>query len=68
MVDKISLKDVYEIVNRVEDKMDAQLADHNKRIDVLENNQAKAFGVLSVITVFVSAGASYLWDRVLGRR
>lgn len=67
MADKISLKDVYEIVNRVEDKMDAQLADHNKRIDSLENNQAKAFGVLSVITVFVSAGASYLWDRLLGR-
>jgi len=46
---KATLKDVYEIVNRLEDKMDAILKEHANKIDCLENGQAKMFGGLAVV-------------------
>lgn len=36
--DKVTLKDVYEVVNRLEDKMDSNLKEMNKRIDTQEES------------------------------
>jgi len=48
---RATLKDVYAVVNRLEDKMDDVLKTHQEKIDKLENNQAKMFGGILVVGV-----------------
>lgn len=67
MKDQITLRDVYDIVNRLETKMDARYEKHESRIEAIENNQSKAIGVISVISLFISGALTYVWDRILGR-
>ena len=48
---KASLKDVYAVVNRLEDKVDNILREHATKIDRLEDGQAKMFGGLALLSV-----------------
>ena len=52
--ERVSLKDVLDVVNRIEDKMTKRIEDTEKRVDVLESFQSRALGILSVVTVFFS--------------
>lgn len=67
MKETITLRDVYDIANRLEGKMDTRLERHELRIEGLENNQSRALGVLSVISLFISGAMTLLWNRLLGR-
>ena len=64
---EITLRDVYDIVDRLERKMDERLMKLEDKTDKLENNQSRALGVLSVFTVFIGAASAYVWDRIMGR-
>lgn len=62
----VTLKDVYEIVQRVEDKMDAQFSDHVKRIRENESFRARATAIFSFLSIFSGVVASYVWERLKG--
>ncbi len=68
MTDRVTLKDVYDIVERLENKMDSRLQRDETRLENMENFQSRAIGIISVVMFFVSATSSYVWDKVLGRR
>lgn len=60
----ITLRDVYDIVNRLESKMDMQFDRHDERINKIEQNQSKALGVIGAITFILSGTMTYVWDRI----
>lgn len=60
----VTLKDIYEIVERLEDKMDIRLKDVEKRVDTLEDFKGKALGVMGVVSLVGSALFSWIWGRI----
>lgn len=63
--ERITLKDVYDAVYRVEDKLGKRLDDQDRKIQELKDFQNRALGILSAGTMLFSALISYFWDKVL---
>jgi hypothetical protein len=61
----ISLRDVYEVVNRLEEKFDERLADHEMRIRASERFINKALAIAGLGSAFVSLAASYIWEKIM---
>lgn len=64
MPKQVSLKDVYEVVNRVEDKMDTRLCADEKRIDLLEDFRGYILGALGIISIFVAGFSAWVWEKL----
>lgn len=62
--ESITLRDVYEAVNRVEDKMDRRFTPLESRVDNLEDFKGRALGVLGVISFIGSAIFSWAWNKI----
>ena len=62
--ESITLKDVYDAVNRVEDKMDKRITPLESRIDNLEDFKGRALGIFGVISFLGSAVFSWAWERI----
>lgn len=60
----ISLKDIYDVVNRMEDKMDKRLNAIEGRVDVLEDFRGWILGGLTIIGIFVSGFATWVWKKL----
>ena len=56
---KVSLKDIYEVVNRLEDKMDKRLCDVEKRVDILEDFKGRILGMSAVVGSIFGALVSW---------
>lgn len=54
----ITLKDVFEITNRIETKLD----DMGKRVSALEIWKAEIVGRLTIFAGLVSIGIGFIWD------
>lgn len=65
--DRITTKDVYEVVNRLEDKLDRRLNSMEERIDKNESFRERAIAVGSVFVIFSNLLATWIWDRLMGR-
>lgn len=51
----ITLKDVYNAVNRIEDKLDKRIVDNSNRIDVVESKLDHLVGKVGIgVVVFMS--------------
>ena len=61
---QVSLKDIYEIVERLETKIDRRLVETEKKIDKLEDFNSRAMGVWFAITTVISIGSSWIIQRV----
>jgi hypothetical protein len=59
-------REILNITNRIEDKIDDQLKDYNTRITALEKFQNKALGVLVIVSAVFSLLLNYLWERLIG--
>lgn len=75
MTSKITINDVYNVVNRLEDKMDRKFERYEEeqdkilsRVTTIESFNNRALGVLSVVSVFVNIAASYVWNTVIGKK
>jgi hypothetical protein len=55
MTNTITLKDIYDICDRLEQKMDRRMCTVEKKIDVLESFRDNLLGKIAVITIFISA-------------
>jgi len=65
--DNVSLRDIYEAVERVEEKMSKKIEKVECDVEVLQAFQNKALGILSVVSLFASAIASFIWDKISGK-
>lgn len=60
----VTLKDIYEVVQRVEDKMDVRIKEVEKRVDILEDLGSKALGILGVVSFIGTALFSWFWNKI----
>lgn len=65
--ENITLRDIYDIVDRLETKMDARLGKLEGRMDSVETWRDRALGTLSVFTAFIGLASSWLWTRIMER-
>ncbi len=63
--ERVTLRDVYDAINRVESKYDRRLERIEQDIDQIKSFQNKAYGVVGMLSMFVSAAASYVWNKVV---
>lgn len=61
----VTLRDIYEIVDRLEGKMDDRLSKIEGRTDSLETYRDRAVGVLSIFTLFTGFISSWIWERII---
>ena len=64
---KITLNDIYQVVNRLEDKIDERLKDVEVRIDKVEDIQSRVIGGVAVVGLFVGGAITWFWDKIRGR-
>lgn len=64
--DRVTLRDIYTAVNRIEDKFDKRIEDIEKNVDTLKAFQNKAMATLSVFSSLVGLGSSYFWKKITG--
>jgi len=61
---RVTLRDVYEITDRIEQKLDTMSRDFNKRISALELWKADLMGKVTMLVGLVSLAFSMLWDYI----
>jgi hypothetical protein len=66
-VDNISLRDIYNAVNRLEDKLSKRMDDQDGKIRRIESFQNKALGIVSLGMLIFSSLITYFWKKVLPR-
>lgn len=64
MTKQVGLSDILVVVNRLEDKMDTRLIKLESKVDVLENNQGKAMGALSVLSLASTGLFTWIWSKL----
>lgn len=64
MSKQITLNDIYQVVNRLEDKMDERLKLVENRVDTLEDFKGKSLGIMSAIMFVVSGIFTWIWERL----
>jgi hypothetical protein len=64
---RATLKDTYEVMQRLEDKMDKRMCAIENRVDILEDFKGKILGVAAVISAVSGAIFSWLWEKVTKR-
>lgn len=65
--DRVTLRDVYEVMNRIEAKFEKRLDSVEEDIEKIKSFQNKALGIMSVITIFASGASSFIWNKVTGK-
>lgn len=66
--EKVTLRDIYAAVNRLEDKFDRRIVVLEKDVNELQKFQNKALGIVSVLAVFTSLVANAIWQSITGQR
>lgn len=69
--ERVTLRDVYAALNRLEDKLGKNYGDRFKAIEQdiedIRSFQNKAIGVLGVLSLFFGAISNFIWERLLGK-
>jgi hypothetical protein len=61
---RITLKDIYEVVNRLEEKMDKRMCRVEERVDILEDFKSKILGIVTIVSLVSGAVFSWFWEKV----
>lgn len=69
--DRVTLRDVYDAINRVEDNLkkefNGRLIKVEQDIEHIKSFQNRFLGVMSIISLFLSAAATYIWNQLINR-
>lgn len=63
--DKVTLRDIYDAVGRLEEKLDKRIGKSEKDIEDLKAFQNKALGITGVFAAFISVAVNTIWERVI---
>lgn len=67
MKDGLTVRDILDRFDRLEEKLDRRLIPLEGRMDKVENNQSRFFGAIGIVAVFGSAIANYVMARLMGK-
>ena len=56
---KVTLKDIYDVVNRLEDKTDKRMCAIEARVDILEDFKGRVMGIAAIIGSIFGALVSW---------
>lgn len=69
--DRVTLRDVYDAINRMEDNLkkefNGRLTKVEKDIEDIKSFQNRFLGVMSILSLFLSAAATYIWNQIFHR-
>lgn len=65
--DRVTLRDVYEAINRLEDKFDKRLGNVEEDVSALKAFQNRALGVLGLVALFGGAVSTFIWSKITGK-
>lgn len=65
--DSVSLRDIYEAVNSLEQKMTKSLDKIDERVNKLESFRDKTLGMVAILTSFISLAINFIWEKVVGK-
>lgn len=66
--DDVSLRDIYDAVGSLEEKLGKRIEKIENNVTTLQGFQNKALGIISVLSIFFSAVASFVWERISGEK
>ena len=61
---KVTLRDVYDVVNRLEDKMDTRLKEIERCVEQNTNFRYKLLGCAGVIGAVAGGAVSVVWEKL----
>lgn len=61
----VNLRDVYNAVNRIEDKLNERIENLERKVSMLESFQNKALGIITTVSLIFGGLISYFWNKVL---
>lgn len=64
----ITLSDIYQVCNRLEDKMEKRFGELEDRIAAQESFRNKAIGIIGVVGTFSSVVTTWIWNRIIERQ
>jgi len=64
--DSPTLRDIYNAVNSLDAKWDKRMEKTETKVEKLESNQDKAFGILAVFSVFSGFISKFVWEKITG--
>ncbi len=64
--DKVTLRDIYDAVEKLEEKLDRRFEKNEAEIQDLKAFQNKALGILGVFTTLVSLTVTFFWNKFTG--
>ena len=62
--DNVTLRDVYDAVNRIEDKLTKRIDIVEEDVDELQSFQNRILGIATVLSVFISGAATFVWEKI----
>ena len=64
MSDRVTLRDIYERFDRLEDKLDRRFIRLENKVELLETFRDRAYGMIAVVGTFSGIIASYIWKKI----
>jgi len=61
----VTLRDIYEIVERLETRMGSRIEKTETRVDGLESFQSKMVGISLVISSLIGIAGSWFWNKIV---
>lgn len=65
--DDVSLRDIYEAVSSLENKMGDRIDKMENRVDTLETFRDRTLGMVAVASVFISVVVNFIWEKLSGK-
>jgi len=62
--DKVTLRDIYDAVNRIEDKLTKRIDGIEEDVDELQSFQNRVLGISMALSVFISGAATFVWNKI----
>ena len=62
--DNVTLRDVYDAVNRIEDKLTKRIDNVEEDVNELQSFQNRILGIATVLSVFISGAATFVWQKI----
>ena len=63
--DQITLRDIYDAVGKLEEKIDKRISKGEERIESLESFRDRSLGIISIVSVIVGGVFTWIWKKVL---
>jgi hypothetical protein len=63
--DKVTLRDVYQAIGSLEQKLDKRFERVESKVEILEDFRSKLIGVSLIIGAFAGTIASWVWAKII---